>query len=94
MLLQSLVQETANILHPQVLVQHNIQQCYLIRIYAKLPRMLASLSRHSSCFDSWLPGWRCQRVCPLPQVANSSQLPQLIWLENGMETKIVLLESK
>lgn len=61
---------------------------------AKLPRMLASLSRHSSCLGSWLAGWRCQRVCPLPCVANSSQLPQLIWRENGMETEIVLLDSK
>lgn len=34
---------------------------------AKLPRMLASLSRHSNCLGSWPPGWRCQRVCPLPR---------------------------
>lgn len=80
--------------HPPSLGSAQYPAMLLIISYAKLPRILASLSRHSSCLDSWLPGWRCQRVCPLPQVANSSQLPQLIWLENGMETKIVLLESK
>lgn len=61
---------------------------------AKLLRMLASLSRHSSWIGSTLPGWRCQRVSPLPRVANSSQLPQLICRQNGMETEIVLLDSK
>lgn len=70
MFLQSLVQKSHNPT-PEVLVQHNIQQWYLITSYAKLPRILALLSRHSSCLDSWLPGWRCQRVCPLSQVANS-----------------------
>lgn len=64
----------------------------------KLPGVRASLSRHSNCYVALKPllGARlaCWRLFPPPCGTNSSQLPQLIWRENGMEMEIVLPESK